>query len=115
MLLVVVAVVIGLPAVGVLLMAALLVIPGAAARFWTESLGVMLLLAGAFGMAAGVCGTLITIQHTRVPTGPAIILTGSAIFVVSLVAAPRRGLLARAWRQRNLRETLEPPPLNTEY
>jgi len=115
MLLVVVAVVIGLPAVGVLLMAALLVIPGAAARFWTDSLGVMLLLAGGFGMAAGVCGTLVTIQHTRVPTGPAIILTGSAIFVVSLLAAPRRGLVARAWRQRNLRENLQPPPMSTEY
>lgn len=110
MLLVVVAVVIGLPAVGVLLMAALLVIPGAAARFWTDRLSVMLLLAGLFGMAAGVAGTLVTIWQTRVPTGPAIILAAALIFVLSLLLAPRRGLLARAWRDRNLSERLTPPP-----
>jgi manganese/zinc/iron transport system permease protein len=109
MLLVVIAVVIGLPAVGVLLMAALLVIPGAAARFWTDRLSIMLVLAGAFGVAAGVIGTLITIWRVRVPTGPAIILVASAIFVASLLLAPRRGILARAWRQARLRETLEAP------
>lgn len=110
MLLVVVAVVIGLPAVGVLLMAALLVIPGAAARFWTERLGVMVVLAGAFGTIAGVAGTLITVYHDRVPTGPAIILAAAAIFIVSLLLAPGRGLIARAWLRRRLRATIEPPP-----
>jgi len=110
MLLVVIAVVIGLPAVGVLLIAALLVIPGAAARFWTERLGTMLLLAGAFGATAGVVGTLITIWHIRVPTGPAIILTAAALFLASLLFAPRRGLVVRAWTRASLRSALAPPP-----
>jgi manganese/zinc/iron transport system permease protein len=111
MLLIVVAIVIGLPAVGVLLMAALLVIPPAAARFWTDRLGVMLLLSGLFGTAAGVTGTLMTIVHVRVPTGPAIILVASAVFLLSLLLAPRRGLIARAWRQRSLRAELQPPEM----
>jgi manganese/zinc/iron transport system permease protein len=109
MLLVVIAVVIGLPAVGVLLMAALLVIPGAAARFWTDRLGVMLVLSGVFGAQAGVMGTLVTVYQVRVPTGPAIILAAGVIFLCSLLFAPRRGLLARAWQRRRLRTTLAPP------
>jgi manganese/zinc/iron transport system permease protein len=109
MLLVVIAVVIGLPAVGVLLMAALLVIPGAAARFWTDRLGVMLVLSGVFGAQAGVMGTLVTVYQVRVPTGPAIILAAGVIFLCSLLLAPRRGLLARAWQRRRLRTTLAPP------
>jgi manganese/zinc/iron transport system permease protein len=112
MLLIVLAIVIGLPAAGVLMMAALLVIPGAAARFWTDRLHVMLVLAGLFGMAAGVIGAGLTIVYVRVPTGPAIILVAAALFTLSLVLAPRRGLLARLWQQRHLRENLTPPPVS---
>lgn len=111
MVLIVLAIVIGLPAVGVLLMAALLVIPGAAARFWTERLSLMLVLSGVFGMASGAAGAALTIVFVKLPAGPAIILVAAAIFVVSLFFAPRRGLVARLWEQRRLRDLLEPPPL----
>ena len=110
MLLMVVAIVIGLPAAGVLMMAALLVIPGAAARFWTDRLHLLLLVAGFFGMSAGVVGAWLTIVFVKVPTGPAIILTASAIFVFSLLFAPRRGLIARRWQHYHLRQQLQPPP-----
>ncbi|MCL4234740.1 MAG: metal ABC transporter permease, partial [Deltaproteobacteria bacterium] len=50
MALLVAAVVIGLPAVGVVLMASLIILPGVSARFWTERLGRMLILAGIFGL-----------------------------------------------------------------
>src|SRR5207249_1041460 len=46
-------VVIGLPAVGAVLMAALLILPAATARLWTDRLGTMLLLAAGFGAATG--------------------------------------------------------------
>jgi len=98
MALVVLVVVIGLPTVGVLLMAALLIIPPVAARFWTERLGVMMFLAGLFGMASGMIGAVGSAVVKEVPTGPAIILAAVSFFVVSLVLAPRRGLLARTWR-----------------
>ena len=109
MLLIVVAIVIGLPAAGVLMMAALLVIPGAAARFWTERLHVMLLLAGLFGMASGAAGTFLTMIFVKAPTGPTIILVASLIFLVSLLFAPRRGVIARSLERRQLRQLLAPP------
>jgi manganese/zinc/iron transport system permease protein len=104
--LVVLVVVIGLPTVGVLLMAALLIIPPAAARLWTERLGIMTVLGGVFGMVAGLVGVRVSAEYNKVPTGPAIILTASLIFAISLVVAPRRGLLAR---NQALRRPLEEP------
>src|SRR5262249_31286318 len=74
MFLIAVAVVIGLPAVGVILMAALLILPAAAARFWTDRLGVMLVLAAGFGAAAGIAGVLLSAGALRLPAGPSIVL-----------------------------------------
>jgi manganese/zinc/iron transport system permease protein len=98
MALIVFAVVIGLQAVGVVLMAALLIVPAAAARLWTDRLGSMVVAAGAIGGASGVLGTLLSLQALRLPTGPLVVLSSTAIFTVSLLVAPRRGLLPRALR-----------------
>lgn len=104
MLLIVLAVVIGLPAVGVLMMAALLVTPAAAARFWTERLGVMLLLSAFIGMVSGATGAVIT-SSFEIPAGPTIVLAAATLFLVSLLFAPRRGLVARLVQQaQNQRE-----------
>jgi manganese/zinc/iron transport system permease protein len=107
--LVALTVVIGLPAVGVILMAALLIIPAAAARFWTDRLGILLVLAAVFGMFAGVAGTLISAAYD-VATGPAIVLAAAVVFLVSLFLAPRRGVLARWLEQWRLREELKAEP-----
>lgn len=105
--LIVVAVVIGLQTVGVVLMSAMLVGPAAAARQWTNRLGIMLVLAAAFGALAGVSGAIISVSATRMPTGPSIILCLTAIVLVSLLLAPERGLLWAWWRER--RRELAPP------
>jgi manganese/zinc/iron transport system permease protein len=91
--LLVVAIVVGLQAVGVVLMSAMLIAPAAAARQWTDRLSVMVILAGVFGAGAGIGGTLISGTAGNMPTGPAIVLVASALVAVSLLAAPRRGLL----------------------
>jgi manganese/zinc/iron transport system permease protein len=119
--LIAVAVVIGLPAVGVMLMAALLILPAAAARFWTERLSVMLFLSAAFAVAAGTLGVLLSVgqwhdllvQHAPFllfldsgPTGPTIILVAGVLFLVSVLFAPRRGGIARWLAQRRFREEL---------
>jgi manganese/zinc/iron transport system permease protein len=93
MLLIALAVVLGLAAVGALLVAALLVIPAAAARFWTDRLGTMLVIAGLMGMASGTAGTLVSIPIPNLPTGPAIILAATALFALSVAIGPARGLL----------------------
>jgi manganese/zinc/iron transport system permease protein len=96
--LIAVTVVIGLPAVGVVLITALLILPAAAARFWTERLGRMLLLAAVFGLGIGGVGTLVSAEFSLLPAGPIIVLVGTSVFMVSILFAPRRGGLAR-WLQ----------------
>ena len=96
MVMIALTVIIGLPAVGVVLMAALLIIPAAAARFWTDKLGVILALSAGFGLATGALGTLATARFS-LPSGPVIVLVGTTIFLGSMLFAPRRGLIARVW------------------
>ncbi|HYE01986.1 MAG TPA: iron chelate uptake ABC transporter family permease subunit [Phycisphaerales bacterium] len=103
MTLVVLVTVIGLQAVGLILVVSLLVIPPAAARFWTERLGVMVPLAGAIGAAAGYLGASASALGPSLPAGAVIVLTAGALFLVSLLVAPRRGLLRAAARHGALR------------
>lgn len=97
--LLVVAVMIGLQTVGVVLMAAMIIGPGTAARQWTDRLRTMLVLSGIFGGLAGVTGAVISVQASRLPTGPMIILSLTVIVFSSLLFAPRHGLVAQWWRQ----------------
>lgn len=89
---------IGIQAVGVVLMSALLITPAAAARYWTDRTWVMLLSASILGMVASVSGSYISYLAPSMPTGPWIVVVVSAIAVTSLIFAPRKGMLAR-WRK----------------
>jgi manganese/zinc/iron transport system permease protein len=107
--------IVGLPICGVILMAALLILPGAAARFWTNRLNRLLLIAASFGAAAGVLGTFLAsplpeqwfgfelLDTSIFPPGPLIVLSAAAVFLVSLLLAPRRGLLAESLAEVRLR------------
>jgi manganese/zinc/iron transport system permease protein len=97
--LVVVITVIGLPAVGVVLMAALLIIPGVSARFWTDRLHRMVGLAGLFGLFTGVAGTYLSAAHSDLPAGAVIVLTGTTVFILSVFMAPQRGVFSRLIRR----------------
>ncbi len=104
--LIVVAIVLGLQAVGVVLMSAMIVAPAAAARQWTNRLGVMVLLSALFGALAGVSGATISSTQTQLPTGPVIVVCVSAIVLFSLCFAPNRGLLWAWFARRRKREEL---------
>lgn len=106
MTLIVASVVIGLQAVGVVLMAAMLITPAISARYWTERLETMIILAGMFGALSGILGTMISTLANGLPTGPLIVLTAACLFFISLVFAPRRGLLAKALRLMKTRQTV---------
>lgn len=109
--LIAVCTVVGLPAVGVVLMVGLLVIPAAAARFWTDRLTPMTLLAGGIGLMSGLLGVAASaalptpagMLSRGWPTGPMITLVAVAIFAASLLAAPRRGVLAEIARRARVR------------
>jgi len=89
----VVVIVVGIQAVGVVLMAALLILPGLSARYWTRSFGGMLAVSALFGGAAGALGTLASTMGRGWPTGPFIVLAASALFAVSLLFGLRKGLV----------------------
>jgi manganese/zinc/iron transport system permease protein len=101
--LIVVSIVIGLQAVGVILMVSMIIAPAASARQWTDNLVVMVLLAAFFGALAGITGAIVSGTFTRVPTGPVVILTITSIFLFSLLFAPKRGLLTALVKRLNSR------------
>jgi manganese/zinc/iron transport system permease protein len=112
--LLVIAVVIGLNTVGVVLMSAMLVAPAAAARQWTNSLSHMLVYSALFGVASGVCGAMISVSQTKLPTGPMIVLSVTAIVIISVLFGSARGIVwewLRHWRNRG---GLQAPPLPGE-
>lgn len=102
----VLAVVVGIQAVGVVLMAALLITPAAAARYWTERLRLMIALAGVFGMFSGIAGAYISTTAPAMPTGPWVVVVVSVLFFASLLFAPERGAFARLLRHRGNRHRM---------
>jgi zinc/manganese transport system permease protein len=92
--LVVINLVAGFQALGTLLSVGLMVLPAAAARFWTQRVSTMCALAIAIGFASSIVGLLLS-YHASLPSGPAIILSAGAIYIVSVVASPRGLVLSR--------------------
>jgi len=103
MALVVLVTVAGLQAVGLILVVALLIIPPVAARFWTDRLWALVLLAGGLGALSGYLGSVLSALLPRQPAGAVIVLTAGAIFAVSMIFAPARGVLASSIRRLRLR------------
>ncbi|UII57121.1 metal ABC transporter permease [Cytobacillus spongiae] len=99
--LLVAAVVIGIQAVGVILMAAMLITPSIAARYWTNSLGKMVVISGFFGALSGMIGTIVSTFGEGLATGPFIVVTATVLFFISMLFAPERGLLTK-WVKRML-------------
>ena len=96
----VLAVAVGIQAVGVVLMAALLITPASGARFWTDKLGVMILIATFFGAISGFLGSYISYIAPAMPTGPWIVMCLSILTLGSIWFAPKTGMLARYRVQR---------------
>lgn len=112
--LIVIAIVVGLQAVGVVLMSAMIVAPAAAARQWTNRLSLMVLLAALFGALAGTSGALISSTGAGLSTGPVIVLSISAIVLLSLLLAPNRGLVWHWFRRRQNRRRLRVESILTD-
>ena len=89
----------GFHALGTLMAVGLMMLPAAAARFWTSRLEPMLAIALLIAVMASTAGLLLS-YHQGLPSGPAIILSAGAIWVISILFGPVDGLLTRrlAWR-----------------
>lgn len=103
----VLVIVVGIQAVGVILMAALLIIPSVSARYWTESFKVMVILSALFGGASGMIGTFLSTIGKGWPTGPFIVVTAAAIFFISLFLGSKKGLAVVYFQQKRQRKSME--------
>ncbi len=95
--------VVGLKVVGLILIVALLIIPAVAARFWTDRVGQVVILAGVIGAVSGYAGAAVSATAPALPTGPIIVLVAFALFTLSLLTAPNRGVFAVVLRHRRFR------------
>ncbi len=92
--------VIGLRVAGLVLIVALMIIPPVASRFWTERSDRMVLIAAVLGAGAAYIGAALSAVAAGLPTGPMIVLVAFATLIVSMLASPVRGVLARLLHQR---------------
>ncbi len=107
MALVVMVTIVGLQAVGLILMIALLIIPAASARFWTERLGRMFLISGGIGAASGLLGAETSALFSKLPSGAMIVLVCTALFVVSMAFGSARGLSVRIRKRMQLNRSVD--------
>lgn len=84
--------VVALQVVGVILVVAMLIIPGAAAHLLTDRFGHMLLIAPALAVGATVVGIYIS-YGADVSPGGMVVLTQGVMFTLIYLFAPRNGLL----------------------
>ncbi len=90
--LVVLNLVIGFQAIGALMVVGLMMLPAAAARFWSRQLPGLLLIAALLGAVCVWLGLLLS-YYANLPSGPCIILLAGAAYVFSVIAGPVHGLL----------------------
>lgn len=104
----VLTIVTGIQAVGVILIAALLIIPPVSARYWTHSLQKMTILSACIGSISCAAGAFISALGNGWPTGPFIVVTSAAIFLISLMFGTKKGLLMEyVTYQRKKKEALQ--------
>ena len=113
LILLVLTIVIGIQAVGVILMSALLIIPAVSARYWTHSFKVMMWLSAIFGGVSGAIGTTISTLGAGWPTGPFIVLTSGCIFLISLFFGIKKGMVIEYMMLRNKKKEIKQLSLNT--
>jgi len=100
--LVVAVTVIGLQAVGLILIVAMLIIPAAAARFWTDHLVTLVLTSAAIGGASGLFGAGASALVPRLPAGAVIVIVAGIVFAFSMTFGTARGILVRVMAQAQL-------------
>ncbi len=101
--LVVLNLVAGFHALGTLLAVGLMMLPAAAARFWSADITRLLVLASGFGIVSGYAGLVISYSGgSSLPAGPAIILCAGALYLGSLMFGSQGGLARRLLRRGHL-------------
>ncbi|MEM7546482.1 MAG: metal ABC transporter permease [Pseudomonadota bacterium] len=82
----------GFHALGTLMAVGIMILPAAAARFWANGVGALMLVSVIVAIASSVVGLLLS-YHYSLPSGPAIILMAGVAYGLSLIFGPVGGLL----------------------
>ena len=98
--LVVLNLVAGFHALGTLMAVGIMILPAAAARFWTASISGLIVVAVAVAMLASMIGLLLS-YHYSLPSGPAIILVAGIVYGVSIVFGSTGGIIAQVSPRRH--------------
>ena len=93
-------IVVSLQTVGVGLVSAMLVTPGAAAYLLTRRLASMMIVSALIGAVSSVVGLYLSF-YLSVASGAAVVLTATTIFLLAFLFAPARGLAPRWWHARS--------------
>lgn len=88
-------------ALGTLMAVGIMLLPAATARFWAEELFQLIVFAVIFALASCYIGLLLS-YHLDMASGPTIIITCGAGYVLSMLLGPRGGLLSRLVPLRHL-------------
>lgn len=88
------ATVAGVQSVGVILVVATLIIPGATAQLLADTMRGTMILAVVVALVGGVTGLYVG-YHADLPPGAVVVLTQAALFALAQLLAPRRGLVPR--------------------
>ena len=91
----------GFHALGTLLAVGMMMLPAAAARFWSNDITAMMVVSILIGIASGFAGLLLSF-HAELPAGPAIILSAGGVYVISVLLGREGGLLWLAWPGKHL-------------
>ncbi|MEE1622183.1 metal ABC transporter permease [Zafaria sp. Z1313] len=94
-------VVTSLQAMGIILVVAMLIIPGATAFLLTRRFGRMLATAAALGVVSAAVGIYAS-YYLDVSTSAAVVLSQASMFLLAYLGAPRTGLVPQAVRRRRL-------------
>ena len=89
------ATVAGVQSVGVILVVATLIIPGATAQLLTDTMRGLMTVSVLVALLGGLAGGYLA-YYADLPPGPVVVLSQATLFVAAQLFAPRRGLASRA-------------------
>lgn len=90
-----------LETVGIILVVAMLITPGATAHMLTDRFATMLWLSVAVGVSSAVLGLWLSVV-LDVASGGSIVLVATGLFLLALLFSPRHGVIMRQWRRRRM-------------
>ncbi len=104
--LIVICIAIGINAVGVILMAALLITPASSARWWSNKLERIAILAVLFSVISATIGAYISFSYARMPAGPWMVIILSVIALLSILFSYPKGVIYGMLRRRKAQEKM---------